>query len=86
MARYLFTLQCRQIQEGIGQVISRLPSLRKRCAIVLGSGSFLGLAAARSVGLEIGTIADDLRPQELAVAPCLAVAQLLDEHLRSGVQ
>jgi len=81
MVQYLSARQALQIRDGIEQVISRRPCLRGCQAIVVGSGSFLGIAAVRSAGLEIDTFADNLGSGELAVAPCLAAAQLLYEHL-----
>ncbi len=82
IARYICGQQVLQIREGIEQVISRLPSLRMHPVVVFGSGSFLGLAAARDAGLEISEMMGDLGKEEMAVAPCTAVARLLDEHLR----
>jgi (4-(4-[2-(gamma-L-glutamylamino)ethyl]phenoxymethyl)furan-2-yl)methanamine synthase len=81
MARYLHGQQVLQIRAGIDQVISRLPCLRSQPVIVLGTGSFLGTAAAESAGMSVGTIAGDVDREELAVAPCLAVAHLLSEKL-----
>jgi probable H4MPT-linked C1 transfer pathway protein len=83
MARYLHGQQVLQIRAGIEQVISRLPCLRSAPVIVLGTGSFLGTAAAKSAGMSVGTIAGDLEREELAVAPCLAVAHLLSEKLEA---
>lgn len=83
MARYIWGRQVLQICEGIQQVLSRLPSLRTAPAIVLGSGSFLGEAAAKSVCLEIGKAPGILLDGEMSfVAPCMAVAQLLAGHLK----
>jgi (4-(4-[2-(gamma-L-glutamylamino)ethyl]phenoxymethyl)furan-2-yl)methanamine synthase len=82
MARYICERQILQIREGLDQVVSRSPSLRSGPAVVLGSGAFLGEAAARIVGLEIQEAPEALDRQNSAVAPCLAAAQLLAEHLR----
>jgi (4-(4-[2-(gamma-L-glutamylamino)ethyl]phenoxymethyl)furan-2-yl)methanamine synthase len=81
MARYLQRQQVLQIRAGIEQVISRLPCLRSQPVIVLGTGSFLGTAAARDAGLSVGLMSGGLEREELAVAPCLAVAHLLSEKL-----
>ncbi len=81
MARYIRMRQLDQICDGIEQVISRFPSLHVQPAIVIGSGSFLGVAAAKSMGLKIGKLTGELGREQLAVAPCIAAAQLLAEHL-----
>lgn len=84
LARYIYTQQVRQIREGMSQVISRLPRLRSQPVVVLGMGAFLGEAAARSMGLEIRDLASSFGREESAVAPCLAAAHLLAEHLKAG--
>jgi hypothetical protein len=86
MARCLHGQQVLQIRAGIEQIISRLPCLRNRPVIVLGTGSFLGTAAAESAGLSVAAIAGDLEREELAVAPCLAVAHLLSEKLGANAR
>jgi probable H4MPT-linked C1 transfer pathway protein len=85
MARYVWMQQVRQICEGIGQVISRFPSLRVQPVIIIGSGSFLGAAAAGNMGLTIAKSSGELGQEQLAVAPCIAAAQLLAEHLKEKV-
>lgn len=59
MARYVYDQQIRQIREGMDQVISRCPRLRSEPVIVLGTGAFLGTAAASSMGLGIRDLACD---------------------------
>jgi (4-(4-[2-(gamma-L-glutamylamino)ethyl]phenoxymethyl)furan-2-yl)methanamine synthase len=86
IACYIRARQILQIRAGIEQVISRLPSLRARPAVVLGSGAFLGAEAASSVGLEIEQTADLSGIQMAAVAPSLAVARLLSEYLGRGTR
>jgi probable H4MPT-linked C1 transfer pathway protein len=81
MAQYICAQQIRQICHGIEQVLGSHPDLRVRPAILSGSGLFLGVAAARCAGLEIGHLEKNLGREELAVVPCLAVAQLLAKHL-----
>jgi probable H4MPT-linked C1 transfer pathway protein len=83
MAQHIGAEQVRHIREGIEQVLARHPSLRSCPVMVSGLGSFLGVAAATNVGLGIGHLKGSLRREELAVAPCLAVAQLLADHLGS---
>jgi uncharacterized hydantoinase/oxoprolinase family protein len=83
MARYIYERQVRQIREALDQVISRLPELRDFPAIILGAGAFLGKAAAESAGMEIGNMINGWGREESAVAPCLAAAYLLAEHLKA---
>jgi (4-(4-[2-(gamma-L-glutamylamino)ethyl]phenoxymethyl)furan-2-yl)methanamine synthase len=83
MAAYIHAQQVRQIREGLDQVISRLPRLRRHPAVVLGSGSFLGVEAADCTGLESKDLAGDWGQGEFAAAPCLAAAHLLAEHLKA---
>jgi uncharacterized hydantoinase/oxoprolinase family protein len=49
--------------------------------VVVGSGAFLGLAAAQSMGLRIAELDGMCAKEELAVVPCVAAAYLLAEHL-----
>jgi uncharacterized hydantoinase/oxoprolinase family protein len=86
MAQYIYAQQVRQIRASINRVLARHPHLRSRPVIVSGSGSFLGIAAAESAGLGIGRLEGGLRREELSVAPCFAVAQLLAEHLGSKLK
>jgi (4-(4-[2-(gamma-L-glutamylamino)ethyl]phenoxymethyl)furan-2-yl)methanamine synthase len=81
LARHIYTRQIRQIQEGIGQVISRLPQLRIHPVVILGSGAFLGKAAAVNMGLKIEDLSHKWG-KKLSVVPCLASALLLAEYLR----
>jgi probable H4MPT-linked C1 transfer pathway protein len=81
MARYIYGRQVRQIREGLIQVISRLPRLGNCPVIVLGMGAFLGAEAARNTGLNVQDLGEDWGREELSVAPCLAAAHLLAEHL-----
>ena len=81
MARYLEACQVAQIQRGIERVISRQPQLHRQPVVILGSGSFLAEAAARKAGLAFGAFPGNLEDKELAIAPSIAVAQLLARHL-----
>jgi probable H4MPT-linked C1 transfer pathway protein len=83
MARYIYERQVCQIQEALDQVIARLPELRGYPAIILGAGAFLGKAAAGRAGLETGNLMNEWGRGEIAVAPCLAAAFLLAEHLKA---
>ncbi len=84
MARYIRARQILQIRNGMEQVVSRLPPLRNHTVILLGSGAFLGMEAASGMGLKILKLADAGGQKKLSVAPSLAVAHLLSEHLRTG--
>ena len=86
MARYICHRQIGQVQDGLNQVLSRLPALRDHPAVVLGAGAFLGTAAVRSAGMEIADLAGNWSREELSVAPCLAVAHLLAEHSAVSTQ
>jgi (4-(4-[2-(gamma-L-glutamylamino)ethyl]phenoxymethyl)furan-2-yl)methanamine synthase len=81
IANYIYAQQVWQVRDGINQVLSRLPRLRRHPVIALGAGAFLGLAAAKSLDLEILDLAGEWNREELAVAPCVAAAHLLAEQL-----
>jgi uncharacterized hydantoinase/oxoprolinase family protein len=80
MAEYIYERQVSQIREGISQVLSRLPGLRRSPVVVVGSGAFLGLAAAQSMNLIIADLAGTWGREELAVLPCVSAAHLLAEQ------
>jgi probable H4MPT-linked C1 transfer pathway protein len=84
LARYICAQQILQIREALNQVISRTPGLRHHPVIVLGAGAFLGAAAAGALGLTIRDLSDDWGKEALAAGSCLAVAQLLMDHLNTG--
>jgi (4-(4-[2-(gamma-L-glutamylamino)ethyl]phenoxymethyl)furan-2-yl)methanamine synthase len=86
MSRFIYHQQVCLIRDGIEQVISRFPDLRSRTVIPLGSGAFLGEAAAKDMGLEIGKMASEFGRGQLTVAPCIAVAQLLSRRLGALLQ
>jgi probable H4MPT-linked C1 transfer pathway protein len=86
MARYIYAQQVRQIRECIDQLISRLPSVRRLPVIAVGSGAFLGAAAARSAGMGVGELDTTMGREELAVMPCIAAAQLLAGQLALGLR
>ena len=80
MAEYIHARQVSQVREGLGQVLSRLPDLRRSPVVVVGSGAFLGLAAAKSMNLAIADLAGTWGRKELAVLPCVSAAHLLAEQ------
>jgi (4-(4-[2-(gamma-L-glutamylamino)ethyl]phenoxymethyl)furan-2-yl)methanamine synthase len=84
LARCIYSRQVQQIREGIEQAISRMPRFHTAPAVVLGAGAFLGKAAAAIIGLEIRDLTDTWGRENLAVAPCLAAALLLSEHLQKS--
>jgi len=83
LARYIHARQVIQIQEGLSQVIGRLPELRRHPVVALGSGAFLARAAGAGLGLEIRHPAGNWGAEELSVAPCLAAAYLLAGHMEA---
>ena len=84
MAEYIHAQQVSQVREGISQVLSRLPGLRRCPVVVVGSGAFLGLAAAKSMNLAIADLAGTWDREELAVLPCVSAAHLLAEQWTDG--
>ena len=84
MAEYIHAQQVSQVREGLSQVLSRLPGLRRSPVVVVGSGAFLGLAAAKSMNLAIADLAGTWDREELAVLPCVSAAHLLAEQWTDG--
>ena len=86
MAQYIYAQQVHQIREGLSQVLSRLPGLREHPVVVLGTGAFLGIDGCEEHGSGNRRIyAGYWDPEELAVLPCVAAAQLLAEHLKGYI-
>ena len=83
LARFICARQVRQIRDGMEQVISRLPRLRNHPVLLIGSGAFLGVEAAESLGLNMLEFPGEWEEKKLAVAPSLAVAHLLAEYLKT---
>jgi (4-(4-[2-(gamma-L-glutamylamino)ethyl]phenoxymethyl)furan-2-yl)methanamine synthase len=81
LARHIYVQQVRQIEDGIDQVLSRLPRLRTQPVVILGSGAFLGKAAAEGIGLIILDVTGNWGRENSAAAPCISVARLLAEHV-----
>ncbi len=84
MAEFIYARQVCQICEGIEQVLFRLPQLRGFPVVPVGSGAFLGQAAAKSLGLEMRASTFEPDRKQLAVAPCVAAAHLLAAKLKAG--
>jgi (4-(4-[2-(gamma-L-glutamylamino)ethyl]phenoxymethyl)furan-2-yl)methanamine synthase len=80
MAEYIYARQVFHVREGLSQVLSRLPDLRRSPVVVVGSGAFLGLAAAKSMNLTIADLAGTWVREELEVLPCVSAAHLLAEQ------
>jgi probable H4MPT-linked C1 transfer pathway protein len=83
LARYVHERQVFQIRCGLEQVLSRLPQLRRRPVIVIGSGAFLGREAAGGLDLDIRNLDAELGEKESVSLTCLAAAHLLAEKLKS---
>jgi (4-(4-[2-(gamma-L-glutamylamino)ethyl]phenoxymethyl)furan-2-yl)methanamine synthase len=80
MADYIYARQVSQVREGLSQVLSRLAGLRRSPVVAVGSGAFLGLAAAKSMNLTIADLSGTWSREELAVLPCVSAAHLLAEQ------
>ena len=83
IAQYIYAKQIQQISEAILQVLSQLPDHDPIPIIALGSGKFLAIEAGRRLGMEIRDLALIGSAKESAVAPCLAAAYLLSDHLEA---
>jgi (4-(4-[2-(gamma-L-glutamylamino)ethyl]phenoxymethyl)furan-2-yl)methanamine synthase len=77
LARSIAEAQVDRLAATLRSVLNRHPTIRQ--AVVTGIGDFLGLAAARRIGLEVHSLADDLGPDASRVAPAAAIALLLSE-------
>jgi (4-(4-[2-(gamma-L-glutamylamino)ethyl]phenoxymethyl)furan-2-yl)methanamine synthase len=84
MAQCIYERQVCQICEGLSQVLTRAPGLRRHPVVVVGAGAFLGLAAAKGMNLKIADPAGTWSSEELAVVPCVAAAHLLARQLNDG--
>ena len=84
MAEYIHARQVSQVREGLSQVLSRLPILRRSPVVVVGSGAFLGSAAAEGMHLTIADLGSGWGCEELAVFPCASAAHLLAEQWADG--
>jgi (4-(4-[2-(gamma-L-glutamylamino)ethyl]phenoxymethyl)furan-2-yl)methanamine synthase len=83
LARYVCAQQVLQIRNGMEQVISREPRLRNYPVLVLGTGAFLGAAAAGCLGLNVQDLSNNWGSIRSTAVPCLAAAYLLAEYLRA---
>jgi (4-(4-[2-(gamma-L-glutamylamino)ethyl]phenoxymethyl)furan-2-yl)methanamine synthase len=83
IAKYVFEQQIDQIIDGLSQILSRYPQLRKYPVFVTGAGSFLGKEAAQRTGMKASKMEDLWIVKELAVTPCVAVACLMEKYLES---
>jgi len=75
IAEALARAQAARIAEAVIRVRGSRAHLRK--AVVTGLGAFLGAAAARAVGLDVVTLADEFGTDAAHYAPAAAVALLL---------
>jgi (4-(4-[2-(gamma-L-glutamylamino)ethyl]phenoxymethyl)furan-2-yl)methanamine synthase len=86
MARYICERQVGQIRDGLSQVLARIPGLHQHPVIVVGIGAFLGVAAAKSMDLNIADVAGTWCNEEKAVIPCVAAAHLLERQLKDKLK
>ena len=77
LARSIAEAQVERVTISLRSVLERNPSIRQ--AVVTGIGDFLGAAAARRIGLEVRSLAEDLGADASRVAPAAAIALLLSE-------
>jgi aspartokinase-like uncharacterized kinase len=77
LARSIAEAQLERVAVSLRSVLERHPSIRQ--AMVTGIGDFLGAAAARRIGLEVRSLAEDLGAEASRVAPAAAIALLLSE-------
>jgi hypothetical protein len=83
MARYIYQQQLGQISAAIWQVRSRFAERADLLVVAMGSGAFLAVEASRRLGLAALNVAAHWGPEASAVAPCVAVAQLLAEQIET---
>jgi (4-(4-[2-(gamma-L-glutamylamino)ethyl]phenoxymethyl)furan-2-yl)methanamine synthase len=83
MARYIYQQQLGQISAAILQVRSRFADRAELPVVAMGSGAFMAVEASRRLGLTVLDLAAPWGQEESAVAPCVAVAQLLAEHIEA---
>ncbi len=83
MARYICQQQLAQISAAILQVRSRLADRADLPVIAMGSGAFMAAEASQRLGLTVLDLTAQWGREELAVAPCVAVAQLLADQLEA---
>jgi probable H4MPT-linked C1 transfer pathway protein len=79
LADALARAQVRSVHAAIQRVLDRHPSIR--IAAVTGLGAFIGVAAARTAGLDVVPLAGELGEAGARAAPAVAVALLLEREL-----
>ncbi len=84
MARYVHQRQVEQIAQGLLQVLSRLADRDDLPLVATGSGAFLAVEAGQRLGLRLVDLAAQWGRERGAVAPALAAAHLLAEHMEAG--
>jgi uncharacterized hydantoinase/oxoprolinase family protein len=78
LADALALAQVRTIQAAIQRVLESHPSIGK--AVITGLGSFLGVAAARALNLDVVPLSQELGEAGARCAPAVAVAVLLERR------
>jgi uncharacterized hydantoinase/oxoprolinase family protein len=83
LARSIYQQQLAQISAAILQVRSRFADRSDLPVVAMGSGDFIAVEASRRLGLSVLDLAAQWGREESAVAPCVAVAQLLAEQIEA---
>ncbi len=83
MARYIYQRQLEQISAAILQVRSRFADRADLPVVAMGSGAFMAVEAGRRLGLTVLDLSTQWGQEESAVVPCVAVAQLLADHIEA---
>jgi probable H4MPT-linked C1 transfer pathway protein len=83
IANFIYHQQMRQIEDGVQQVLSRLPNLRGLPLVVTGTGAFLAVQVGRRLGLKAIDDAAHWGHKVSEAAPCFAVAHLLATKLEN---
>ena len=85
MAKAIYHQQVQQIEDAVQQVLSRLPGQEGLPLVATGTGAFLAAQVGHRLGLKAVDWAPHWGHEVSAVAPCLAVANLLAEQLEASV-
>ena len=83
LARSIYQQQLAQISAAMLQVRSRFADRADWPVVAMGSGAFMAVEAGRRLGLTVLDQAAQWGREASAVAPCVAVAQLLAEQIEA---
>ena len=84
IAEHVARAQVRQIARGIRHVRRRLGAACPGVAVLAGSGTFVGQAAAEEAGLTTRDLSHEIGTDAARSAPAAAVAYLLSEFVVTG--